>query len=541
MRRPSSSQFASAFRFPTRGIDHAAPIDALRDGFCQYALNVRPQLQANPTFAGQDRLAGGKRGGLRTLYGLANPPATFSTRLNRIRVAQASGGITKVVVFGLDPTGSGTARIWIGQHTAVTLNQATNDTTAGVKGALVETAQLGNRVYAVDELGSRSYVDLDTQTVTGWTATNGSLPAASDMRLIAAYRARIVAAPREGSIFTCSRIGNGQDWAVSGTDFNSAYVGNASGPAGVPGDAIRALVARGDEYLLFMCRSSIWKMVGDPNYGGRIGLLDAKTGIWNSRSYCFDSEGNLFFVDQTGKLMMLPAGASSSPREVFNGRMAPYFERSLAANPGDLANLAFNSFRREVYTFMSSNAAPSPGRLHPIYCQTTKGGFLDRYPSDIVPLCAEGLDVSSGVVLLGGIGNFVYGLVEGAYRDEITTGNQSIPLAIRFAPWEPASGARVNAMSLEAVGAMGSGAATYYWLRGNSAEEVAALDYTNPANVAKTGTLFGSGGGYQQRIGLNITAPAHQLVIAQDSLSQDLRFNRFMTKWEYMDEQVGGL
>ena len=129
--------------------------------------------------------------------------------------------------------------------------------------------------------------------------TYGELP--EKVGLIGNYRGRAMVSgdPDHPHQWYMPRQGNPWDWVYSSTDAQSAVAGHNC-DMGEIGDVVVALIPFKDDYLVIGCASTMWYMTGDPMEGGSLTELDLTTGMYGSRAYCWDGEGNLYFWGANG-------------------------------------------------------------------------------------------------------------------------------------------------------------------------------------------------------------------------------------------------
>jgi hypothetical protein len=153
--------------------------------------------------------------------------------------------------------------------------------------------------------------DPSAGTVVQMTATTGQVPTGNP--LIARYNDRIVLAGAEIAphVWYMSRQGTPLDWDYSQTDSQRAVAGTAS-EAGTPGSPITALISHSDDYLIIACRNEIWRLRGDPAFGGALDSLSSTVGIIGPDAWCLGPSGELIFLSLDG-LYALPPGGNSFP------------------------------------------------------------------------------------------------------------------------------------------------------------------------------------------------------------------------------------
>lgn len=143
------------------------------------------------------------------------------------------------------------------------------------------------------------------------TATDGQTP--TGCPFTTRYLDRIVLAGAEIAphVYYMSRVGDYLDWDYAQTDSKRAMAGG-TGDAGVPGEPITALAPSSDDYLIFGCRNQLWRMRGDPAYGGSFDALSYTIGIIGPKAWCLGPVGELIFLSMNG-LYVLPPGGEKYP------------------------------------------------------------------------------------------------------------------------------------------------------------------------------------------------------------------------------------
>jgi hypothetical protein len=143
-----------------------------------------------------------------------------------------------------------------------------------------------------------------------WTVypggASGTMPTKAYIGCLYRGRAVLSGNPNYPYQWYMSRQGNLWDWAYVANDAQSPVAGGNS-DAGELGDIVRALVPCRDEYLLFGCANSLWVLRGDPADGGRLDEVDLTKGFFGASSWCFDADGNLYFMSKSG-LHVLASG-----------------------------------------------------------------------------------------------------------------------------------------------------------------------------------------------------------------------------------------
>jgi hypothetical protein len=174
---------------------------------------------------------------------------------------------------------------------------------------LTATAGTGNCAYRI-ERAPKVYDPL-LNTIVILTATDGQVP--TGCPLISRWMNRIVmsGASIAPHVWYMCRPGDELDWDYSQTDSQRAVAGTTS-EAGVPGSPIVAQVPFSDDYLIFGCRTSLWRLRGDPAYGGSLDSLSHTVGIIGPNAWCLGPAGEVVFLSLDG-IYALPPGGNSYP------------------------------------------------------------------------------------------------------------------------------------------------------------------------------------------------------------------------------------
>ena len=206
-----------------------------------------------------------------------------------------------VISNGTDETVDGTYQIESIAIGAITLTAAPGD---------------GNCSFRI-ERGPKIYDPIEN-TLTLFTAeAGGQVP--TGCPLIVNYLDRIVLSGAEIAphVWYAARKSDEDDWDYSQTDSTRAVAGPLS-EAGMPGEATVALSVHSDDYLILAGRNTLWRMRGDPVYGGSLDSVSQKTGMVGPSAWCFGPSGEIIFLSKDG-IYILPPGDSqpiSMSREV---------------------------------------------------------------------------------------------------------------------------------------------------------------------------------------------------------------------------------
>lgn len=317
-------------------------------------------------------------------------------------------------------------------------------------------------------------------TLSIWTATDGQVP--TGCPLTARHLNRVVLAGAEiaPGVWYMPRVGDELDWDYAQTDSRRAVAGTAS-DAGVPAKAITALAPHSDDYLIMGCRNSLWRMRGDPAFGGSLDALSQTVGIVGMNAWCFGPAGELIFLSLDG-IYILPPGGDAKPismsREVLPQELLN-FDPDITT-----INLEYDVQGRGVNIFLTPDSTNQ--RIHWWLDWDNKGFWPltlagDHEPTATCSLQATAIE-DSGVILGGrdGILRRFNDLAEDdcgtAFTSYVVCG--PIPLA--------PDGMVGTLLSLDAVMAENSGDTTWGVYPALTFEAVAT------ASVAGTGT-WGAG------------------------------------------------
>lgn len=264
---------------------------------------------------------------------------------------------------------------------------------------LARSAGSGGCAYRI-ERGPKVY-DPAADTIAIWSAGDEAGQVPTGCPIVCRYLDRLVVAGENEAphVWYMSRSGDPDDWDYSQTDDQRAVAGTSS-EAGVPGDAITALVPHSDDYLIIGCMQSLWRLRGDPAYGGALDNLSRVAGIVGRRAWAFGPGGELVYLSRNG-VYVLPPGGESQPialsREVLPDE--------LVALDTDQVEpvLEWDTAGHGIHIFLTST---SPGGQKHWWLDWTTKGFwpmsLDgnHEPTAICRLQATAIG-ESGVVLGG--------------------------------------------------------------------------------------------------------------------------------------------
>ncbi len=213
-----------------------------------------------------------------------------------------------------------------------------------------------------------------------WTVypggASGSMPAKAYVGCL--YRGRCVLSGNPSYPFQwyMSRVANPWDWAYAANDALSPVAGGNS-DAGELGDIIKALIPYKDEYLIFGCANSMWVLRGDPASGGNLESIDITVGIFGPKSWCFDGQGNLYFMSQGG-LNMIPASLGGV--QPISQTVLPNFASDENLDPtAQRIRMEYDADRYGILVCITTVATGANSNY--FYDLRTKGLFPESYPT----------------------------------------------------------------------------------------------------------------------------------------------------------------
>ena len=230
-------------------------------------------------------------------------------------------------------------------------------------------------------------------------ATEGQVP--TGCPLMCRYNDRIVVGGAQIAphVWYMSRRSDETDWDYSQTDSERAVAGTSS-DAGVPGSPLTSLIPHSDDYLIMGCRNEMWRLRGDPTYGGVLDSLSYTIGIIGAQAWCFGPAGELIFLSMNG-LYSLAAGGDSSPIQL-SGEVLPQEFRNI--NPDETTvSLEYDTIDRGVHIFLTPDSSNT--RVHWWFDWTDKTFWPVTLDSDHEPTatCAmQSTVIEESGVIVGG-------------------------------------------------------------------------------------------------------------------------------------------
>lgn len=217
----------------------------------------------------------------------------------------ASGKGINVNDWGVEITG-GDSGVTVGTYTIASI--AANSLTLS-SSASSSSLSCSFRVVRLPKV-----YDPKAVTMAIMAASAGNLPVGC--AAVALYRDRLVWAVKDNSRneWFMSKSGDPLDYnySAAASDKLRAVAGSST-DAGKVGDSMTCLIPGGDDYLIFGCANSIWRLRGDPADGGRIDNISRDIGILDLKSWCRMPSGEIVFLSQDGVYVMPPQGGKPEP------------------------------------------------------------------------------------------------------------------------------------------------------------------------------------------------------------------------------------
>lgn len=155
-------------------------------------------------------------------------------------------------------------------------------------------------------------------TLSLWTADSGAGQVPTGCRYIALFRDRLILAGQvdDPHAWYSSRSGapNDFDYGASSNDYDRAVAGTNTA-AGKVGQPVTAVIPFSDDYMLFGCTHSSWKLDGDPAYEGFIRNISQKEGPYNGKAWTWLSDGHGVLLTRNG-LHAVEPGVRGAPASI---------------------------------------------------------------------------------------------------------------------------------------------------------------------------------------------------------------------------------
>jgi hypothetical protein len=175
-----------------------------------------------------------------------------------------------------------------------------------------------------------------------------------------------------------SRQGNPWDWNYVAFDAQAPVAGN-NADAGEIGDIIKALIPYKDDFHLFGCTNSIWRLNGDPAAGGQLVEVSLAIGMFGANSWCWDSRDNLFFLGTDG-LYVLSAEMGAKPENISKEKL-PKFPHNWNLDP--TLHRVVMGYDPERHGILICKTTLADGTNENYWYDLQTGGFFpETYPDE---------------------------------------------------------------------------------------------------------------------------------------------------------------
>jgi hypothetical protein len=317
-------------------------------------------------------------------------------------------------------------------------------------------------------------------------ASMGTVPVKCD--LVCQWRDRIVLAGDRDNphLWYMSKSGDPTNWDYSpGSTTSLDAVSATNSDAGRIGEPIRALIPHTDQCMLFGCSSSVWALVGDPQFGGSLFPINYEVGVLDRAGWCYDSEGNLWLFTQDGLYAHGPGCPSRDSKLVSVSREKLPAELLRIDRDAYTVSMTYDFFARGIHLFVTKTSGSTGVGHWFIDTRVTRAGdrvtaadaafwpqsFQTTHEPTAVFARRDYVPASSGLspVLLGGRDGYVRQFNDALAQDD---GDNAITSYVDFGPVPlGATGYHGRLEEVQVVGANGSGNLKLAVRVGNNAEE----------------------------------------------------------------------
>lgn len=467
--------------FPKAGVDLSYPLYRQPNRPAAggvYARTTPVGLNVRTFEPATDRSRGGARTGLSRYIDARVAGSRFIVQdLNTITTTTGGG------VVQTSQSGRVVTLVAVSQGNVYALNPGDTVWTAATNSSgespplnftgLVRSAPNSQRLWFVDGTNYRIY-NPNTNTVTTWTASAGTLPRDSQgnrARLICNWRGRIVLA---------GVLKDPQNWFMSAvadpTNFDygplspsptQAVAGNLA-PFGEIGDMLTALIPHTDDVMYFGGDHTLYVMRGDPMDGGRVDLVSDVIGVAWGEAWCKDPHGTVWFVSNRGDVYTILPG--QQPKFVSN----PVRRLMSRINTGTHGiRLLWDDRLAEMHIFVTK-LTQAEATTHFVFETRTGAWWTDEYAEeDHNPLCCvafDGNEPGDRAALIGSWDGYVRALDPDALDDD----GEDIASEVWIGPLLTPTADEMMLREVQAVLSSGSGDVDWDIHVGRTAEEALA-------------------------------------------------------------------
>jgi len=248
--------------------------------------------------------------------------------------------------------------------------------------------------------------DPDAGTLTRWFATPGLGEVPTGCPLLWRFNDRTCLGGAEiaSHVWYMAHRGDELDWDYADTSTEAAVAGT-SADAGVPGSPITCGAAHSDDYNIIGCRNELWRMRGDPAYGGSLDVLSKTVGVIGAEAWCFGPGGEFIFISMNGLYAVAPGG-DSPPVSVSRDTLP---QELINLNPDLLSvSLEYDAVDNGVHIFLTPQSSNT--RVHWWLDWQTKTYWPLTLASGHEPMAtctSQAIAVEDAGVILGGRDGFM--------------------------------------------------------------------------------------------------------------------------------------
>ena len=369
--------------------------------------------------------------------------------------------------------------------------------TGAVSSTSLFAAEMLQKLY-VNSAGTIYTFDPSSPATLGaFTATAGTVPTGTT--LICSYRDRLVLAGPDHTWYM-SRQQTPTDWnyGADADDGGRAIAATVS-DAGSMGTPITALIPMGNEYLLFGGPNSLWRLTGDPAWGGRQDCISHSQGIVGPTAWCSGPSGELYFLSRSGLNMLF----GPAPPQTASADTLPADLRNLDA-VGNSISMGYDRIGRGLNLFVTPTGGTA-GK-HWFYHIPTKSWWREQYVSTQQPMLAVDFAPDRATPRYTVMGSYDGNIRTFDATGLVTTddGSNAISSYVYLGPFMPGNDLYTEGVLMELAASMASASNTLSWAVyvGDDAEEA-----FNSSTVFASGT-FPAGRGmsnYVQARGVAVT------------------------------------
>ncbi len=345
---------------------------------------------------------------------------------------------------------------------------------------LLQSAQCNQDLFFADGTNWCFYQS-STGTVESWVLDAGTLPADDDgntPRLICLWHGRLVLSGIIGlpNQLFATKISDPFDMNFSPDvpiPADSAW-SSSTGPQGLMGDVVNALIPFTDDVLIIGMDSSMALFQGDPLGGGSILGVTTTIGMAWGKAWCQDPSGVVyFFSNRTGVFRFVPGATPERMSFAVDSLL-------LDVDTGENGIvMVWNDRYKSMHVFITLLTTQAD-TIHYTWESQANAWWQDNFlDNDMNPLCAivfDGNEENDRVTLIGGWDGYVRSISSTATDDD----GQDIQSEVFIGPFLTQFGDDVMLKEMQAVLGENSGDVDYFIYVADTAEE--ALTATSVAN-----------------------------------------------------------